>query len=122
MAWLLLAVAIAAEVAGTLSLRVATVGPSAPAAAAPGSPARGRPRWYVAVVAGYLLSFTMLALSLRAGMPLGVAYGVWTAVGVALVAIAGRVLFRERFTWMMALGVALIAGGVLLVEAGAHIG
>lgn len=51
-------------------------------------------------------------------MPLSVAYGVWTAAGVALTAILGKYLFKEPFTWVMALGVALIMGGVLLVEMG----
>lgn len=107
MQWLLLAGAILTEVAGTLALRMATTGKAA---------------WYIAVAAGYVLSFVLLALTLAAGMPLGVAYGVWAATGVALVAIAGRVLFKESFTWIMALGIVLIAAGVFLVEWGSQIG
>jgi small multidrug resistance pump len=103
MEWLFLAVAIVTEVAGTLSLRMAV---------------KSHWSWYIAVVVGYVLAFGSLSLSLQNGMPLGVAYGIWTAIGVALVAIAGRILFRERFTWVMALGIALIAGGVFLVETG----
>ena len=104
MAWLFLSVSILTEVAGTLSLRMA---------------ARGRRRWYAAVAVGYLVAFTCLSLVLDEGMALGVAYGIWSASGVALTALAGRVLFREPFTWVTAAGVALIAGGVLLIELGA---
>ncbi|WP_424346539.1 DMT family transporter [Kocuria sp. CH-021] len=104
MAWVFLAAAILTEVAGTLSLRTA---------------ARGRPRWYAAVVAGYVVAFTCLSLALAEGMALGVAYGIWSAAGVALTALAGRLLFREPFTWVTAAGVALIVGGVLLIELGA---
>ena len=104
MAWLFLTVSILTEVAGTLSLRMA---------------ARGRRRWYAAVAVGYLVAFTCLSLVLAEGMALGVAYGIWSASGVALTALAGRVLFREPFTWVTAAGVALIAGGVLLIELGA---
>jgi small multidrug resistance pump len=104
MAWLFLAGSILTEVAATLALRVAS---------------RGRRRWYAAVATGYLLAFTGLSLTLRHGMDLGVAYGTWSATGVALTALAGRVLFREPLTWLMALGVALIVGGVLLIELGA---
>jgi small multidrug resistance pump len=104
MAWLFLAVSILTEVSGTLSLRMA---------------ARGRRRWYAAVAAGYLVAFTCLGLALAAGMALGVAYGIWAAAGVALTALAGRLLFREPFTWLTAVGVALIVGGVLLIELGA---
>ncbi|WP_372698711.1 multidrug efflux SMR transporter [Arthrobacter sp. JSM 101049] len=104
MAWLLLLAAIVSEVGATLSLRMAT---------------HGSKRWYVPVAAGYLLAFTCLALTLDAGMGLGVAYGIWAALGVALTAVASRVLFGEALNWIMAVGIALIMGGVLLVETGA---
>jgi small multidrug resistance pump len=102
---LFLALAILAEVGATLSLRMAT---------------HGSRLWIIPVAIGYPVAFAMLALTLAEGVPLGVTYGIWTAVGVALTALAGRVLFREPFTWLMALGVALIIGGVLLVETGAQ--
>ncbi|WP_370616690.1 DMT family transporter [Mumia sp. Pv 4-285] len=104
MAWLFLAGAILVEVAATLSLRMA---------------ATGRRAWYAAVVTGYLVAFSCLALSLDAGMALGVAYGIWAASGVALTAVASWLLFGEPLTVVMAGGIALIAAGVLLVELGA---
>ena len=104
MAWLFLAGAIGFEVAATLSLRMAT---------------HGRKLWFVAVIAGYIVAFTMLALALYAGMALGVGYGIWAACGVALTAILSKLLFDEPFSWIMAAGIALVVGGVLLVELGA---
>jgi small multidrug resistance pump len=50
------------------------------------------------------------------GMPVGIAYGIWTACGVALVAVVARFLFQEPLTWVMALGIALIVAGVLTIE------
>jgi small multidrug resistance pump len=41
---------------------------------------------------------------------------VWSACGVALVAVAGRVLFDEPLTAPMLAGIALIIGGVLTIE------
>ncbi len=102
-AWLFLTVAIVAEVAGTLSLRLA---------------ADGRRAWYAAVTVGYLIAFTSLATSLAHGMPLGVAYGIWAAAGVALTALGSRVFFGEPLTRVMVLGIGLIMVGVLLVELG----
>lgn len=102
--WLFLAAAIVLEVGATLSLRMA---------------ATGKSTWYLAVGVGYVLSFTMLSQALVQGVPLGVAYGIWTAVGVAVLAILSRVLFREPLTLLMGVGVLLIAGGVLLIELGA---
>ena len=72
--------------------------------------------WIVPVSAGYLASFYLLWVSLSLGMPVGIAYGVWTACGVALVAVIARFLFGERFNWTMALGIALIVAGVLTIE------
>lgn len=102
-AWFALAGAIGVEVCATLSLRMA---------------AMGRRAFYVVVVAGYLTAFGLLTVALSQGLPLGVAYGVWAAAGVALTAVASRLLFADPLTPLMGLGIALIIGGVLLVEAG----
>ncbi|GAB3298118.1 MULTISPECIES: DMT family transporter [Pseudoclavibacter] len=101
--WILLAGAILSEVGGTLSLRKAV---------------DGSRLWYVPVVIGYVTAFTLLSSTLAQGVPLGVAYGIWAAVGVALTAVLSHYLFKEPFTWMMAAGIALIGAGVLLVEVG----
>ena len=104
MMWLFLSGAILTEVAATVSLRLAS---------------EGMRSWYVAVGAGYLLAFTFLTLTLAQGMSLGVAYGIWAAAGVALTAIASRIVFKEPLTPVMILGLGLIMGGVLLIELGA---
>jgi small multidrug resistance pump len=49
-------------------------------------------------------------------MPVGIAYGVWTACGVALVAVIARYLFAEPLTWVMVAGIGLIVSGVLTIE------
>ena len=68
---------------------------------------------------GYVLAFAFLTGALRAGMPLGVAYGVWTAAGVALTAIFSRVIHKEPMTPLMIAGIVMIGAGVLLIELGA---
>ncbi|MCS4490632.1 SMR family transporter [Corynebacterium sp. ES2794-CONJ1] len=94
--------AICAEVAATLSLKAATA----------------RPRFFLIAVAGYILAFTLLSGALQHGMRIGVAYGIWTACGVAATAILSRIIFHEHLTRTMSMGIALIALGVLLVELG----
>lgn len=107
MQWAFLVVAILTEVAATLSLRVASTGRSS--------------AWYVGVLAGYVTAFVFLSLALADGMGLGVAYGIWAAAGVALTAIASKLLFKEPLTLLMSSGITLIIGGVLLIElGGAH--
>jgi small multidrug resistance pump len=103
MEWALLTGAVLLEVCGTLALRMA---------------ATGRPTWYVLVVTCYAASFGMLSATLAAGVGVGVAYGIWAAGGVALIALASRVLFREPLTLLMSAGIGLIVAGVLLVELG----
>ncbi|MGJ9412399.1 DMT family transporter [Aeromicrobium sp. CF4.19] len=105
MQWFFLASAIATELVGTLCLRMAAT--------------TDRRAWYAGVVAGYLLAFTFLALTLDEGLGLGVAYGFWAALGIALAAVASRVLFKEPLTPLMGAGIALIVTGVLIVEIGA---
>ncbi|WP_151081566.1 DMT family transporter [Nocardioides cynanchi] len=100
--WLLLGAAIVSEVTATLSLKRAL----------------DRPAFYVFVALGYLLAFVLLSLTLREGLGIGVAYGVWAALGVGLTALGSRVFFGEPITPVMVAGLALIVGGVLLVEIG----
>lgn len=103
MSWLLLTAAVLSEVSATLCLRVA---------------AGGQRAWYVGVVVGYVVAFVLLSGSLQAGMPLGVAYGVWAAAGIVLTALLSRVLFREALTPVMVAGMGMIVAGVLLIELG----
>ena len=104
MVWLFLILAIVLEVGAALSLRLAT---------------DGRKLFYIAVVVGYLGAFFFLTQVLALGLGIGVAYGIWAACGVALTAILSKLLFDEPFSWIMAAGIALVVGGVLLVELGA---
>ena len=103
-AWPALGGAIISEVSATLALRQAL----------------NQPGFYVLVGIGYALAFILLSLTLKAGMPLGVAYGLWSALGVALTAVLSMLVFGEPITVLVALGIALIMAGVLLVEVGAQ--
>jgi small multidrug resistance pump len=104
--WWLLAGAIVTEVTGTLALRGAL----------------DRPWLYAVTAVGEVASFFLLIKVLQAGMPLGVAYGVWSALGVAATALFSSLLFDEAFTLLMVAGLVLIIGGVVLVEVGSHPG
>ena len=100
--WLFLAAAIVLEVAGSLSLKGALTAPAL----------------YLVVALGYAGAFVFLALTLRARMPLGVAYGIWGAAGVVLTAVLSSLIFDEPLTPLMGAGIAIIIAGVLCVELG----
>ena len=101
MAYLFLIIAIIFEVAGALSLRMATSG------------SKKKGLWLLAVLGGYGIAFFGIT------MALGVAYGIWAASGVALTAVLSRILFKEPLTKVMAAGIGLIIVGVLMIELGA---
>nr|WP_286672969.1 SMR family transporter [Brevibacterium sp. RIT 803] len=94
--------AIIAEVTGTLALKGALDSPAL----------------YILVGLGYAAAFVFLSLTLRVGMPLGIAYGIWGAAGVALTAVLSLVLFAEPLTPVMITGIVFIMAGVILVEVG----
>lgn len=98
--------AISAEVVGTLCLRA--------------SDGFARPGFVAGVVIGYVASFILLSMSLQRGLPLGLAYGIWAAVGVTAVAGLSVPLFGETLSPLQIVGIALVAGGVLALEAGAR--
>ncbi len=106
MTWVFLGTAILLEVGGTLALRQ--------------SNGMRQRAWAALTVVTYVVSTWLLWLTLDRGMAVGVAYGIWAATGVALTALAGRILFKDALTPTMVLGIAAIAGGVLLIELGAH--
>lgn len=104
MPWLYLALAIVAEVCGTLQLR-GLAGTSI------------RPLPILLVTIAYVLSFAFMTLALR-HIGVGAVYAIWSGVGTFAVAVLGQVLFAERVRLIGALGMALIVGGVILVVLG----
>lgn len=103
-AWWSLAGAILCEVTGSLSLKAAL----------------DAPVLYALVVAGFAGAFAFLAATVKSGMALGVAYGVWGATGVALTAVMSFVLFGEPLSWLMGVGIVIVIAGVLCIELGSQ--
>ncbi len=99
---MLLAGAISCEVVATLSLKAAL----------------NNPALYLIVALGYLCSFAFFTAVLKAGMGLGVAYGIWGSVGVAGVAVVSAVLFEETLSAGAWIGIGLVIAGVLVVDLG----
>jgi len=106
MVWLLLAGAILCEVSGTICLRL--------------SEGLTRPLPTVVAVLGYLASFALLARALHRGLSVAVAYGIWSAVGVSLVAVAGTLFLGESLSWVQIGGLALVTAGVAALRCGTH--
>ena len=101
MNWFYLAIAIVSEVVATSALK-ATVGFT-----------RLSPS--LIVVVGYASAFYFLSLTLRT-IPVGVAYAVWSGVGVVLISLAGWLLYRQSLDVAALIGIALIVAGVLVLN------
>jgi len=99
--YLFLAVAIVAEVIATSALKA--------------SEGFTRLLPSVVVVVGYAVAFYCLSCTLRT-MQVGVAYAVWSGVGIVLISGAGWVLYGQKLDTMALLGLSLIIAGVLIVN------
>jgi small multidrug resistance pump len=99
--WLFLAIAIVSEVIATSALKASEgftrLAPSA------------------VVVAGYGVAFYFLALTLRT-IPIGIAYAVWSGVGIVLITAVAWWLFGQRLDGPAILGMSLIVTGVIVIH------
>lgn len=101
MHWFYLAIAILSEVVATSALKAAE--------------GFTKPLPSALVIAGYALSFYLLSLALRS-IPLGVAYAIWSGIGIALISIVGWVVYRQALDLGAIVGIALIVAGVLVLN------
>lgn len=69
----------------------------------------------IVVAIGYGLSFYLLSIALKS-MPIGVAYAIWSGVGLVLTVIVGIILWHETLDWARALGILLILLGIFLIN------
>ena len=101
MHWIYLAIAIVAEVMGTSFLKA--------------SAGFTKPLPSLAVVAGYGLAFFFLSRTLDT-IPVGVAYAVWSGVGVTLVAAIGWLFMGQKLDLAAIVGMGLIVAGVVVLN------
>lgn len=104
--WLLLAVAIGLEVAGTTCMKLSD----------------GLTRFWptAAIVVFYVASFTCLALALRR-IDVSIAYAVWAGMGIVLVSVIAVLFFDEALTpWRLACIALILLGVVGLNLASSH--
>ena len=69
----------------------------------------------VIVVMGYGLSFYLLSISLKV-MPIGIAYALWSGIGIVLTVIAGKMIWDETLDWARITGIGLILLGILIIN------
>lgn len=63
----------------------------------------------------YLAAFYLLSIALKE-VPVGLAYAIWSGMGVVLIAAIGWVIFKQRLDAPALLGLAMIVGGVVVIN------
>jgi len=64
---------------------------------------------------GYAAAFYLLSLTLRT-VPVGVAYAIWSGVGIVLIALIGTFWFKQPIDVAAILGMILIVAGVGVIS------
>ncbi|CDY76433.1 Ethidium bromide-methyl viologen resistance protein EmrE [Caballeronia glathei] len=100
-AYVLLAIAIVAEVVATSALRA--------------SDGFTRLIPAIVVVVGYGISFYLLSLTLRS-IPVGIVYAVWSGAGIVLITLVAALLFKQIPDLPAVLGMGLIVAGVVVLN------
>ena len=74
-----------------------------------------RPLPTFVMAASYLGAFYFLSLALRA-IPVGIAYAIWSGLGIVLISLIGLVVFRQKLDLPAIGGLGLIIAGVVVVN------
>ena len=101
MHWFLLGAAIVAETIGTTALKY--------------SQGFTRAAPSVAVVLAYGVSFWLLSMVLRT-VPVGIAYALWSGVGICLIALIGVFAFGQRLDAAALIGLGMIIAGIVVIQ------
>ncbi|MBS0122640.1 SMR family transporter [Thetidibacter halocola] len=101
MPYMILALAVLAETIGTTALQA--------------SQQFTRPGPSVVVVLAYGAAFYLLSMALN-HFPVGIAYAIWSGLGIMLIALIGWTVFGQRLDWPAILGMGMILGGILVIN------
>lgn len=101
MTYLYLIMAVAFEVIGTAALQA--------------SEQFTRPKPLILTAIGYVAAFYFLSQVLRS-MPVGIAYAIWSGLGVVLITLVGLVWFGQKLDMPAIVGLALIVAGVAIIN------
>ncbi|WP_297801094.1 SMR family transporter [uncultured Brevundimonas sp.] len=63
----------------------------------------------------YGLAFYLLSHALKT-IPVGLAYAIWSGLGVVLISVIGLVVFKQRLDLPAVLGLVMIVSGVIVIN------
>lgn len=101
--WILLALAIIAEITGTLSMKWASIS--------------GGHTGFILMLAMIALSYIFLAFAVKK-IALGVAYALWEGIGILLITLFSVLLFDESLSLLKIAGLTTLVVGIVLIKSG----
>lgn len=101
MKYLMLSIAIVAEVIATSAMKQ--------------SDGFTKPLWGVITAVGYGVAFWFLAQTLKE-IPTGIAYAIWSGVGIVLISLIAWLFQGQRLDFPAMAGMALIVAGVVVMN------
>ncbi|WP_342320793.1 multidrug/spermidine efflux SMR transporter subunit MdtJ [Kosakonia sp. BYX6] len=101
--WILLALAIIAEITGTLSMKWASI--------------NGSHSGFILMLVMIALSYILLSFAVKK-IALGVAYALWEGIGIVLITVLSVVLFDEPLSPLKAAGLTTLVIGIVLIKSG----
>lgn len=69
----------------------------------------------ILTIIGYIAAFYFLSLTLKT-IPVGIAYAIWSGVGIVLVTLVAAILYKQQPDWAAIAGMALIIAGVVVIN------
>ncbi|PAF54159.1 QacE family quaternary ammonium compound efflux SMR transporter [Helicobacter sp. 13S00482-2] len=99
--WIFLIIAVIAEVIATTSLKISL----------------GEISGYFIMGLFITVSYYFMGLCIRI-IPVGVAYSIWEALGLCLIAIIGIFVFKEKLNLYQTIGIFLAIIGIILINIG----
>ncbi|MCP2004331.1 MdtJ family spermidine export protein [Buttiauxella ferragutiae ATCC 51602] len=101
--WILLALAIAAEITGTLSMKWSSVSDDN--------------LGYIFMLLMITLSYILLSFSVKK-IALGVAYAMWEGIGILFITLFSVLLFDESISLLKIIGLTTLVVGIALIKSG----
>jgi len=101
--WILLALAIVAEITGTLSMKWASVSDGSTG--------------FILMLVMITLSYIFLSFAVKK-IALSVAYALWEGIGILLITLFSVMLFDETLTTMKIAGLTTLVAGIVLIKSG----
>ncbi|MBW9467692.1 multidrug/spermidine efflux SMR transporter subunit MdtJ [Enterobacter roggenkampii] len=101
--WILLALAIIAEITGTLSMKWASVSDGNTG--------------FILMLVMISLSYIFLSFAVKK-IALGVAYALWEGIGILLITLFSVLIFDETLTTMKVAGLTTLVAGIVLIKSG----